>query len=161
MSDPPSPPRDEPFAALDTVTLYAIARLRADVFVVEQACAYPDLDGRDIEPATRHVWWDEGDGPLAYLRVLTEPDGRVRVGRVVTAASARRRGLADLLLRHVLATTGARPMVLDAQAHLVSWYRRHGFEPTGPHHLADGIPHVPMGLARATASSERTSSSEV
>jgi ElaA protein len=52
------------FAELDTATLYAILRLRVDVFVVEQRSAYPDLDGRDDEPGTRHVWLDD-HGPRA------------------------------------------------------------------------------------------------
>ena len=143
--------RDEPFAALDAATLYALLRLRIDAFVVEQACAYPDLDGRDTEPATRHVWWDEGDGPVAYLRVLAEPDGSRRIGRVVTAARARRRGLAERLVRHAIASApGAHggPVVLAAQAHLEGWYRRLGFEVTGPPFDEDGITHVPMRLAR-------------
>ena len=44
------------FSDLDTVTLYAILQLRSDVFVVEQDCAYSDVDGRDAEPGTRHLW---------------------------------------------------------------------------------------------------------
>jgi len=41
---------------LNTTTLYALLRLRVDVFVVEQQCAYPELDGRDLEPRARHYW---------------------------------------------------------------------------------------------------------
>ncbi len=135
---------DEPFSRLDGPTLYALLRLRVDVFVVEQVCAYAELDGRDLEPGTRHVWWDEGDGPLAYLRVLEEPDAGLRVGRVVTARRARRRGLAGLLVGHVVAGAGRRDIVLDAQAHLEGWYQRLGFRTVGPVHLVDDIPHVPM-----------------
>ena len=43
------------FADLTTADVYDVARLRQDVFVVEQACPYPDLDGRDPEPGTAHV----------------------------------------------------------------------------------------------------------
>ncbi len=140
---------DEPFSALDAATLYALLRLRADVFVVEQDCVYPDLDGFDLEPGTRHVWWDEGAGPVAYLRVLALPDGSRRIGRVVTAPAARQRGLAERLVRHAVdkASTGG-PVVLDAQAHLEGWYRRVGFEPTGPVFIEDGIAHIPMRLLR-------------
>ena len=137
--------RDRSFADLDGVTLYAVLRLRAAVFVVEQVAAYLDLDGRDLEPATRHVWWDEGGGPLAYLRVLEEPDGSARIGRVVTASGARRRGLAERLVRHAIATAGSRPIVLDAQAYLQEWYARFGFAVVGAEYVdGDGIPHVPM-----------------
>src|SRR2546423_1066063 len=44
------------FDELSAGTLYALLRLRVDVFVVEQRCPYPELDGRDTEPGTRHVW---------------------------------------------------------------------------------------------------------
>ena len=41
---------------LDAATLYELLKLRVEVFVVEQACAYPELDGRDLLPETRHFW---------------------------------------------------------------------------------------------------------
>ena len=41
---------------------YDVWRLRQQVFVVEQDCPYPDLDGRDLEPTTRHVVLLDGDG---------------------------------------------------------------------------------------------------
>ena len=58
-------------AALDPVVLYEILRLRVDVFVVEQDCPYPELDGRDLEPTTRLLWSSDDDGRVtATLRVL-------------------------------------------------------------------------------------------
>jgi ElaA protein len=62
------------FDELDAYTLYALLRLRAEVFVVEQDCAYLDLDGRDTEPGTRHLWLDRDGEPVAYLRVLAAGD---------------------------------------------------------------------------------------
>jgi ElaA protein len=133
------------WAELDPATLHEIVRLRVDVFVVEQSCAYPELDGRDTEPGTEHVWVTLPETPVAaYLRVLTEPDGVRRVGRVVTAPAARGRGLAALLVSDVLDRHGGAPVVLDAQAHVAGWYARFGFTPTGEEFLEDGIPHVPM-----------------
>ena len=77
------------FDQLDPRTLYSILKLRSDVFIVEQECAYQDLDGRDDEAGTRHIWLTtEAREPLAYLRVLQEPDGTAIVGRVVVAAAA-------------------------------------------------------------------------
>ena len=138
--------RDATIVHLDTETLYALLRLRVDVFVVEQRCPYPDLDGRDLEPSTRHVWLQDRDGrPLSYLRILD--DGDVwRIGRVATVASARGRGLAERLLARALALTGDRPVVLDAQAPLERWYARFGFTRAGDDFVEDGIPHVPMRL---------------
>lgn len=134
------------FADLDAGTLYALLKLRTDVFVVEQACAYPELDGRDLEPGTEHRWYEDDAGePVAYLRLLTEADGSTRLGRVVTRADARSSGLARRLVEGVLADVeGA--VVADSQAPLQAWYEALGFEATGPEYLDDGIPHVPMRL---------------
>jgi ElaA protein len=134
-----------PFAELDATTLYALLKLRCDVFVVEQECAYPELDGRDTEPGTVHAWLT-GDGaePVAYLRILADPDGVARIGRVCVAAGARGTGAAGRLLAAALDRIGGRPCVLDAQSYLVGFYARYGFTPTGPEFLEDGIPHVPM-----------------
>ena len=132
---------------LDVGVAYAILRLRGDVFVVEQACAYPDLDGRDTEPATEHRWVHEaGDraAVLAYLRVLWDPTA-LRIGRVATVATARGQGLARVLLDQVVRDHGGvRTLVLDAQSHLSDFYARHGFVADGAEFVEDGIPHVPM-----------------
>jgi ElaA protein len=137
------------FDELTTTELHDLLRLRCDVFVVEQACAYPELDGRDTEPGTVHHWIADAAGPradpviAAYLRSLTEPDGTTRFGRIVTAPAARGRGLAAALLEHVGATVPG-TIVLDAQSHLADWYRRLGYEVDGAEFVEDGIPHVPM-----------------
>jgi len=133
---------DRRLAELDPVTLLALLKLRVDVFVVEQACPYPEIDGRDGETGTRHLWWDDGEGPVAVLRLLDDGDAR-RIGRVVTAPRRRREGLAARLLEHALATSEG-PWVLDAQSHLAGWYGGFGFVPSGPEFVEDGIPHVPM-----------------
>ncbi len=132
------------FADLDPATAYSCWRLRQDVFVVEQDCAYPDLDGRDLEPGTRHLLLRDPAGALlGYLRVLD--DGAVaRIGRVVLDRSARGRGLADLLMASAVAGLGDRACVLAAQAPLTGFYAAHGFVVDGPGFLEDGIPHVPM-----------------
>ena len=135
--------RSASFRDLDTTTLYAILKLRSDVFVVEQACAYPDLDGRDTEPGTRHVWLERADEIRAYLRILRDGEHE-RIGRVVTAKTARGAGLAGRLLTTALEIVGNRPSVLSAQTHLTGFYARFGYRPVGPEVLEDGIPHVPM-----------------
>jgi ElaA protein len=135
--------RSATFAELDASTLYAILRLRVDVFVVEQACAYPELDDRDLEASTVHLWTSDDAGPTAYLRVLADGD-RWRIGRVCTRADARGTGLAADLMRAALNRLAGRPVVLDAQAHLAGWYGRFGFQPNGPEFVEDGIPHLPM-----------------
>jgi ElaA protein len=132
-------------AELDPATLYKILRLRVDVFVVEQQCPYPELDGRDLEPTARQLWIEDAAGEItATLRVLREPDGTARIGRVATAASARGARLAAALMTHALELIGHAPAVLDAQEYLEAWYARFGFERSGPSFVEDGIPHVPM-----------------
>lgn len=128
---------------LDVPTLYALLKLRTDVFVVEQACPYPELDGRDLDAGTEHRWFTDDDGPTAYVRLLTEPDGTTRLGRVVTRPDARGGGLANALVTGVLADHPG-PVLADAQAHLVGWYEALGFEVTGPEYIEDDIAHVPM-----------------
>jgi ElaA protein len=132
------------FAELDGATLYALLRLRVDVFVVEQRCPYPELDGADTAPGTLHAWTADDAGPAAYLRILDEPGGSVRIGRVCTRADARGRGLAAELMREALGRVRGRPVRLNAQTHLTGWYRRFGFVVSAPEFLEDGIPHTPM-----------------
>jgi ElaA protein len=132
------------FAELTPFEVYGLCRLRVDVFVVEQACPYPELDGRDVEPATRHLWFADDDGEvLATIRVLD--DGATRaIGRVATAAGARGRGLAARLVEAGIELCAGSPVTLGAQAHLQGWYERFGFRVSGPGYVEDGIPHVPM-----------------
>lgn len=127
-------------------TAYQTWRLRQQVFVVEQDCAYPDLDGRDVEDATRHVVLLEGDTVLGTLRVLDDGEW-ARIGRVVVARAARGRGLAALLMDEAMAVCGEREVRLDAQTRLRGFYAAYGFEVTGPEFDEDGIMHVPMRRA--------------
>ncbi len=140
--------RSSPLEDMPATTLHDVMRLRQDVFVLEQQCLYADLDGRDLEPGTLQ-FWAEGDGGavVATLRVLEEPAGVVRVGRVATAQAARGAGVARQLVEAVLAATRG-PVVLDAQSHLAGWYERLGFVRDGAEFVEDGIPHVPMRLQR-------------
>jgi ElaA protein len=135
--------------SLDVATLYALLSLRHDVFVVEQRCPYRELDGRDLEPGTRHVWIGPSrEEPRAYLRLLAEPDGSARIGRVCTAGPARGAGLSSRLMAAALDLIGdGTPCVLDAQSYLVAYYERFGFAVAGDEYVEDGIAHVPMRLS--------------
>ncbi|MGY1702365.1 GNAT family N-acetyltransferase [Geodermatophilus sp. SYSU D00766] len=131
------------FAELTPFEVYELCRLRVDVFVVEQQCPYPELDGRDVEPGTRHLWFEQDGEVLATIRVLD--DGATRaIGRVATAAGARGRGLAARLVEAGIELCAGFPVTLGAQAHLQGWYERLGFRVSGPGYVEDGIPHVPM-----------------
>jgi ElaA protein len=136
------------FDDLPPRTAYDVWRLRQQVFVVEQDCPYPDLDGRDLEAGTRHVVLLDGDGPdqavVGTLRLLDDGDA-ARIGRVVVAPAARGRGLAALMMDEAMALCGDREVRLDAQTGLAGFYEAYGFEVTGPEFDEDGIMHVPMG----------------
>jgi ElaA protein len=129
---------------LTTTQLHDILRLRSEVFVVEQKAAYQDVDGRDLLPGTRHLWFEGEKGVAAYLRVLTEPGGVRRIGRVVTAADARGQGLAGRLMDAVVADDDGE-YVLDAQTYVQDFYARYGFVAEGDEYTDDdGIPHIRM-----------------
>ncbi|WP_115045469.1 GNAT family N-acetyltransferase [Xanthomonas arboricola] len=148
------------FDQLSTTQLYALLRLRSDVFVVEQQCAYPELDGRDSLPGVLHLLGSTDDGALAaYLRVL--PPGvsypEPSLGRVVIAAAQRGHGFAHTLLQEGLRLVHQHwpdsAVQLGAQAQLQAFYAAHGFTPSSAPYLEDGIPHIDM-LRRADAATQ-------
>lgn len=133
------------FETLTGTEVYQLCRLRQQVFVLEQACLYPDLDDRDLEPGTRHVLMTADDGLVGYARVLDDQTVW-RIGRVVLDPAVRGRGLADRLVRAALEACPGRDVVLDAQSPLAGWYATFGFVLDGPEFIEDGIPHLPMRL---------------
>lgn len=139
------------FDQLTVRQLHDLLRLRVDVFVVEQDCPYPEIDGRDTDPATEHLWVEVDGEVAACLRILD--DGvAARIGRVATAQENRGHGYAAQLMRMALGRIGDRPTVLEAQAYLEEWYGRFGFERAGEDYLEDGILHVPMVRAAPSRS---------
>jgi ElaA protein len=136
--------RDAHTSELDAVTLYRILAVRVDVFVVEQACVYRELDGRDLEPSAQLLWAERGGDVLATLRLLADPDGSARIGRVATVRSARGQGLAARIVLRALELSRGSDVVLDAQAQLADWYARFGFVRDGADFVEDGIAHTPM-----------------
>ncbi|HUO38907.1 MAG TPA: GNAT family N-acetyltransferase [Mycobacterium sp.] len=133
---------------LDTATLYELLKLRVEVFVVEQACPYPELDGRDLLPETRHFWLEGSHGEvISTLRLMEEHTGgekAFRIGRLCTRRAARGHGHTTRLLQAALADVGDYPCRIDAQTYLEEMYARHGFARAGDEFVEDGVPHVPM-----------------
>jgi len=130
-------------AELDPITLYKILRLRSDVFIVEQECAFAELDGRDIEETARLFWSEDGGEILATVRLLHDGEER-RIGRVATAEVARGHGYAGILMQNAVEQGAGRAIHLDAQERLEGWYARYGFARSGPDFLEDDIVHIPM-----------------
>lgn len=140
----------KPMAALTATETHDIMRLRVDVFVVEQRCVYPEIDGQD--PEALHIQARDARGRLAaYARVLP-PHGAdpPHIGRVIVHPAFRGRHLGRHLMHHALAAVetqhGSRRCALAAQAYLVPFYASFGFNPVSDEYMWDGIPHVDMLL---------------
>ncbi|HEV7451737.1 MAG TPA: GNAT family N-acetyltransferase [Pseudonocardiaceae bacterium] len=134
-------------ADLSTAMIYALLRLRVEVFVVEQACPYQELDGHDLDRTTRHYWlapYGAIQQPQATLRLLEPTEGQFRIDRVCAARPARAQGGVRRLLEAALAEVGDAPCVLDAQTDSIGLYTRFGFVLDGAEFTEDGIMHVPM-----------------
>ncbi len=129
--------------------MYRILALRADVFVVEQACAYQDLDGKDEH--SFWVWAEDENGTVhATARLL--PAGisykEISIGRVCTSMESRRTGLGKLLMEECLNQCeriwGKQTITISAQQYLLKFYNELGFVEEGEMYLEDDIPHLKM-----------------
>lgn len=134
---------------LDVPTLYALLKLRVDVFVVEQKCAYPELDGLDA--ACDHLLVrDAGGALIAYLRLL--PPGlksvRPMLGRLLVTESWRGQGIARALVRAGVRDCQQRypeqDIQIGAQQHLEAFYQSLGFIVQSTPYLEDEIWHIDM-----------------
>lgn len=137
------------WSELEPLEVYGIAKLRTDVFFVEQKVDEEELDWRDVEPTTVHLYIKEGRNVLAYLRVLfdevAEHGGAHRViGRVVVDRAHRGSGLARILLQRATDLFGHEPMLLHAQSYIAPLYARAGFEAYGEEYVEAGITHISM-----------------
>ena len=135
------------FDELTVHELHALLRLRTDVFVVEQRCAYAEVDGTD--PDALHVLGHRDGELLAYARILPPTaDDVPHIGRVVVRADVRNQGLGRELVRTTLAAArqrhGTDRSALSAQAHLTGLYRSLGYITVSAIYDLDGIPHVDM-----------------
>ncbi len=153
MHTVPSSWRSAEFDQLSAPELYAILHLRQQVFVIEQDCLYPDLDGLD-QQALHLCGWRE-DTLLTYLRAL--PPGvsypESSLGRIVVSPAARGQDLGRELVRRGIELTLARwpeaGICISAQAHLEPFYQSMGFDTVSDAYDEDGIPHIKMRLPAA------------
>lgn len=143
-----------PFSRLTTHQLYALLKVRVDVFVVEQTCPYQELDDKDTHPGVLHLIGYDGDVIVAYARLL--PPGlsypSASIGRVLTVSAKRGSGLGYTLIEQALATCEVnwpgQNIEIGAQDHLRRFYEHFGFEATSTMYLEDDIPHVDMALTK-------------
>lgn len=136
------------FEELTKAELYAILALRCEVFVVEQECAYQDLDYKDQKAI--HVLGKKEEKVVAYTRMFKPGDyfENISIGRVVVAQNARQYGYGkDIMLaslREIEENFHKETIELSAQTYLIKFYRDLGFLEQGEGYLEDGIPHVRM-----------------
>ena len=133
------------FDELTKEELYEILRLRVDIFVVEQECPYPEIDGKDYDAF--HIYLENQGQILAYSRVYEE-EGEVHIGRIIS--KERRKGHATLILKEAIRVAEenyqARKIVIEAQTYAKSLYAKVGFVEDSEIYLLDGIEHVKMVL---------------
>lgn len=129
--------------------LHAFLKLRSDVFVVEQNCVFPDMDGRD--PDCGHLCGrNESGALLAYLRLVPPgiKSGEPALGRVVVDKSARGNGLGRAVMlegmRRCAELYPGKPVKVSAQQQLERFYNSLGFRTAGKPYLEDGIWHLDM-----------------
>lgn len=138
----------KPFRELTPAELYAILRLRNQVFVVEQNCAYQDLDNKDLY--CHHLMVLENKQLVAYARLV--PPGisydEMSIGRVVSSKDARGRGAGRLVMQLAIEYCrkifGDGPIRIGAQYYLRKFYTELGFNQTGDVYDEDGIEHILM-----------------
>lgn len=129
--------------------MYRILALRSDVFVVEQTCAYQDLDGKDEHA----IWvWAEDESGTVHATARLLPAGisykEISIGRVCTSMESRRTGLGKLLMEECLNQCeriwGKQTITISAQQYLLNFYNELGFVEEGEMYLEDDIPHLKM-----------------
>ena len=137
---------------LTVKSLYALLRLRCEVFVVEQTCPYQDIDGDDLTGENRHILGWKDNELVAYPRRLKSEDDfePVVIGRVIVSNKARGEKLGYQLMEKTLDACREqwpdKALYLGAQAHLQPFYGHFGFTPVTDVYDEDGIPHI--GMAR-------------
>jgi len=138
------------FSQLTVDELYAIIRLRNEVFVVEQNCVFQDAD--DHDQLSYHIcgWQDEKLAAYARLIPAGEIYAQPSIGRVATAGFARRQKLGRELMENAISfshkTFNGMDIVIGAQIYLRSFYESFGFKKISAIYLEDGIEHIKMNL---------------
>jgi len=137
------------FGDLTPALLYEVLAFRQAIFVVEQSCAYPDLDGLD-QPA-QHLLLRVGGELAGCLRLIPFPEeARVKIGRVAVASSRRKQGFARLLMKEALAHCGRDypdyRVTLTGQTYLAPFYESLGFVVMSEPYDDYGLSHVDMML---------------
>lgn len=135
---------------LTTNQLYNILKLRAEVFVVEQNCAYQDLDNKDNKAL--HLTGEINNEIIAYTRIFKKGDyfTNSSIGRVLVKKEFRKKELGKAIMEKsieiIKKNTKEEKIEISAQKYLTKFYKDLGFKKTGKEYLEDNIPHIKMIL---------------
>jgi len=133
---------------LDARTLHLLLKNRVEVFVVEQACPYQEVDDNDLT-CIHQFLLDDDLNLKAYLRIIDTPEV-VKFGRVLTSSKYRGTGIGnDLLIQakeYAIKHYGKKSIYIEAQTYAIPYYEKHGFKVISDIFLDDDIPHVKMQL---------------
>ena len=134
------------FHEIDSKTLHNIFLLRSEVFIVEQECAYQDIDGKDFKSI--HIIGKKKKEIIAYSRLMNINNDFCSIGRVLVKKDMRRKGIGIKLIKKSIEEAtreyGNKKIKISAQEYLKSFYTNLGFKYTGESYLEDGIPHIEM-----------------
>ena len=137
------------FEQLSNSQLYDLLKIRQDVFIIEQQCIYPDLDGLDIN-CLHLLGYDSGQ-LVAYLRLIPadfHPSGNIALGRIISLASKRGLGIGKILMEQAMTYISEQfphqKIQLSAQFHLLNFYQYFGFNVISEPYDEDGIKHIDM-----------------
>ena len=138
------------FQNLSLDELYAILKLRQDVFICEQSCLFQDIDMKD--QTALHMLKMQDANLQAYARLIFEDELIITIGRIVIALSQRDKGFGKTFMTEILdylkTNYSSSKIRIDAQSRLEGFYQSLGFVTVGPEFFFEGdpIPHVPMEL---------------
>jgi len=139
-----------PFYDLTLDELYAMLRLRSEVFVVEQTCVYQDVDNKD-QRSFHLLAFDQENDLIGYTRLVpkgTSYEEYPSIGRVLTSEKVRRNGSGKILMKksieEIQRLFGEKKIKISAQCYLDKFYKDLGFSPIGEEYLEDDIPHIAM-----------------
>lgn len=130
--------------------LYEILKLRAEVFVVEQNCAYQDLDNKDNKAL--HLIGEINNKIVAYTRIFKKGDYFINssIGRVLVKKEFRKKEYGKIIMKKSIERIKQDPkeekIELSAQKYLINFYKEFGFKKIGEEYIEDNIPHIKMIL---------------
>jgi len=142
------------FEDMSPLQVYSLLKLRQQIFIIEQECIFPEIDG--LDPVCLHILAWDGDDVLAAARIVgpgLDPDhaaqgDRPAIGRVVTSEVLRGQGVGRVLMARAIEACAdnfaGKPIYLNAQLYLRDFYQGLGFVQFGDKYDEDGIAHISM-----------------